>query len=87
MPFISVYKWRVTKNQRRVHSFMKFITVSELKNKATQIVTEIEKNSEEVIVTKNGKPVVLMRLITDEVFSLKEDSKEMERKKRKETYQ
>jgi antitoxin (DNA-binding transcriptional repressor) of toxin-antitoxin stability system len=66
---------------------MKFITVSELKNKATQIVTEIEKNSEEVIVTKNGKPVVLMRLITDEVFSLKEDSKEMERKKRKETYQ
>ena len=66
---------------------MKFITVSELKNKDTQIVTEIEKNSEEVIVTKNGKPVVLMRLITDEVFSLKEDSKEMERKKRKETYQ
>jgi hypothetical protein len=43
MPFISVYKWRVTKNQRRVHSFMKFITVSELRNKATQIVLEIEK--------------------------------------------
>jgi PHD/YefM family antitoxin component YafN of YafNO toxin-antitoxin module len=66
---------------------MKFISVSELRNKATQIVTEIEKNREEVIVTKNGKPVVLMRFITDEVFSLKEDSKEMERKKRKETYQ
>lgn len=40
---------------------MKFITVSELKNKATQIVTEIEKNREEVIVTKNGKPVVPIR--------------------------
>jgi PHD/YefM family antitoxin component YafN of YafNO toxin-antitoxin module len=66
---------------------MKFITVSKLKNKATQVVTEIEKNREEVIVTKNGKPVVLMRFITDEVFSLKEDEKEMERKKRKEKHQ
>ncbi len=55
---------------------MKFITVSELKNRATQIVTEIEKNRGEVIVTKNGKPVVLMRFITDEVFSLKENEKE-----------
>ena len=65
---------------------MKFMTVSELRNKATQIVTEIEKNREEVIVTKNGKPVVLMRFITDEVFSLKEDEKEMEKKKRKELH-
>ena len=63
---------------------MKFITVSELRNKATQIVAEIEDTGEEVIVTKNGKPVVLMRFITDEVFSLKGDEKEMERKKKKE---
>ena len=55
---------------------MKFITVSELKNKATQVVAGIEDTREEVIVTKNGKPVVLMRFITDEVFSLKEDGKE-----------
>jgi len=55
---------------------MKFITVSELKNKATQVVAGIEDTREEVIVTKNGKPVVLMRFITDEVFSLKEDEKE-----------
>ena len=55
---------------------MKFITVSELKNKATQVVAAIEDTREEVIVTKNGKPVVLMRFITDEVFSLKEDEKE-----------
>ena len=54
---------------------MKFITVSVLKNKATQIVTEIEKSREEVIVTKNGKPVVLMRFISDEAFSLKEMGK------------
>jgi len=57
-------------------SIMKFITVSELKNKATQVVAGIEDTREEVIVTKNGKPVVLMRFITDEVFSLKEDEKE-----------
>jgi PHD/YefM family antitoxin component YafN of YafNO toxin-antitoxin module len=84
MLFMSVYEWLLTKNQRREHSFMKFLTVSELRNKATQIVAEIEKTREEVIVTKNGKPVVLMRFITDEVFSLKEDAKEMEKKKRKE---
>ncbi len=87
MLFMSVYECLLTKNQRKEYSFMKFITVSKLKNKATQVVTEIEKTREEVIVTKNGKPVVLMRFITDEVFSLKEDEKEMERKKRKEKHQ
>lgn len=55
---------------------MKFVTISELKNKATQIVSEIESSRRDVIVTKNGKPVVLMRFITDEVFSLKETEKE-----------
>jgi len=60
---------------------MKFLTVSELRNKATQIVAEIEKNREEVIVTKNGKPVVLLRFITDDVFSLKENEKKWKRKR------
>jgi PHD/YefM family antitoxin component YafN of YafNO toxin-antitoxin module len=55
---------------------MKFVTVSELKNKATKIVALIEDTREEVIVTKNGKPVVLMRFITDEAFSLKDTEKE-----------
>ncbi len=54
---------------------MKFITVTELKQRATQIVSEIESTRKEVIVTKNGKPVVLMRLISDEAFSLKETEK------------
>lgn len=58
---------------------MKFITVSELKNTATKIVAGIEDTREEVIVTKNGKPVVLMRFITDEVFCFKEDEKEKEK--------
>lgn len=51
---------------------MKFITVTELRKKATQIVTEIESTKEEVIITKNGKPVVLMRFVTDEAFRLRE---------------
>jgi len=51
---------------------MKFITVSGLRQQATQIVAEIESTKEEVIITKNGKPVVLMRFISDEAFMLKE---------------
>lgn len=54
---------------------MRFFTVSELKQRATQIVAEIEKSKGEVIITKNGKPVVLMRFITDEAFSLKDNGK------------
>ena len=60
---------------------MKFITVSESKQRATQIVSEIESTREEVMVTKNGKPIVLMRFITDEAFSLKETEKGKEVKK------
>ena len=60
---------------------MKFITVTELKQRATQIVTEIESTREEVIVTKNGKPVVLMQYVTDEAFSLKEKETRKEGKK------
>jgi PHD/YefM family antitoxin component YafN of YafNO toxin-antitoxin module len=50
---------------------MKFVTVSELRLKATQIVKEIEETKEEVVVTKNGKPIVLMRFIDDTGFELK----------------
>lgn len=60
---------------------MKFITVSELRLRATEIVREIEDTREEVIVTKKGKPVVLMKFITDEVFSLKEKAEGKEGEK------
>ena len=60
---------------------MKFITVTELKLKATQVVSEIERSKEEVVVTKNGKPVVLLRLISDGDFKLKEKQKGKEVKK------
>ena len=60
---------------------MKFITVSELKQRATQVVSEIESSREEVIVTKNGKRVVLMQYVTDEAFSLNEKETRKEGKK------
>ena len=50
---------------------MKFVTVSELRLRATQIISEIEKTREEVVVTKMGKPVVLMRTVEEEEFELK----------------
>ncbi len=54
---------------------MKFITVTELKNRATQIVTEIGTAKEVVVVTKNGKPIGVMRYITDKTFSIREYDK------------
>ena len=67
------------KSEQGVH--MKFVTVSELRLKATEIVREIEDTGKEVVVTKNGKPVVLMKFITDEAFSLKENEKGKEKGK------
>lgn len=54
---------------------MKFITVSELRAQATSIVAEIEKRKDEVIVTKNGKPVVLIRAVAEGEFELKAKKK------------
>ncbi len=50
---------------------MKFLTVTELRLKATEIIREIEQTGDDVVVTKKGKPVVLMQRVTDEVFTLK----------------
>jgi PHD/YefM family antitoxin component YafN of YafNO toxin-antitoxin module len=51
---------------------MKFFTVSELRLRATEIVRQIASTREDVIVTKNGKPVVVMKFITEEAFRLKD---------------
>jgi prevent-host-death family protein len=55
---------------------MRFVTVSELKQRATQIVSEIESTGEEVVVTKNGRPVVLVRLVDEKEFALAPRKKE-----------
>jgi len=57
---------------------MKFITITELRLKATEIVREIEDTREEMVVTKKGKPVILMQFITDEAFSLRDNDNDKE---------
>jgi len=54
---------------------MRFVTVSELRLRTTQIVSEIEATGKEVVVTKKGKPVVLLRLIDEGEFELKPTQK------------
>jgi prevent-host-death family protein len=50
---------------------LRFITVSELRAHATAIVAEVKKKREDVTVTKNGKPVVLIRAVEENEFVLK----------------
>lgn len=54
---------------------MRFITVSELRAQAPRIVSEIETTREEVVITKNGKPVVLIRPVEEKEFELKTSMK------------
>jgi len=58
---------------------MKFYTVTEFKAKATGIISEIERTQEEIIVTKNGKPTVLVRLIDEREFQLVPKKKDIKR--------
>ena len=60
---------------------MKFYTVTEFKAKATGIISEIERTQEEIIVTKNGKPTVLVRLIDEGEFQLVPKKKGIKRAK------
>ncbi len=50
---------------------MRFITVTELRANAPRIIKEIKSTREEVVITKNGKPVVLIRPISEGEFELK----------------
>ena len=54
---------------------MKFYTVSELRAHAPRIVSEIEETREEVVITKKGKPTVLIRLLDEGEFELKPKTK------------
>ena len=60
----------------RVGGTMRFVTATELKQRATQIVTEIQSPGEEVVGRKNGKPVVLMRTVDEKEFALAPRKKE-----------
>ena len=61
---------------------MRFITVSELRAHATAIVAEVKKKREDVTVTKNGKPVVLIRAVEEREFVLKSGSRGGKRSKK-----
>jgi antitoxin (DNA-binding transcriptional repressor) of toxin-antitoxin stability system len=50
-------------------------TVSELRQQATQIVAEIERTGEEVIITKNGKPVAVIQRTTEKELSFNKPKK------------
>lgn len=54
---------------------LKFKTVSELRQQATQIVADIERTGKQVIITKNGKPVVVIQRVTEEELSLDKTKK------------
>jgi prevent-host-death family protein len=63
-------------------SALRFVTVSELRAHATAIVAEVKKKREDVTVTKNGKPVVLIRAVEEREFVLKSGLKGSKRIKR-----
>lgn len=60
---------------------MKFVSVSDLSHKATKIISEIESTGEVTIVTRNGQPKVLMRLVSKSDFEPKEREKKRREKK------
>ncbi len=51
---------------------VKFVTVSEIERKATQLVAEVEKGKLQIIITKHGKPVALLEPISGTVTGRKE---------------
>jgi len=54
---------------------LRFKTVSELRQQATQIVAEVERTGKQVIITKNGKPVVVIQRVTEDEMSLDKPKK------------
>ncbi len=48
----------------------KFLTVTELAQRTTGIIRELETSGEEVIITKRGKPVAVIRLFSESQFRL-----------------
>lgn len=57
---------------------MRFITVSELRADAPKIVAELERTGEEVVITKKGKPVAILKKVTQEKFMLKPDENKIQ---------
>ncbi len=54
---------------------LKFITVSELKQNAKKILAEVKRTGQQIVVTVNGKPVVILSPARDEQFEYQEEQK------------
>ena len=54
---------------------MRFVTVTELRANATQIISEIVETKREIIITKRGKPVTIIHPVSDKGFSFKDRCK------------
>ncbi len=54
---------------------LKFTTVTELKQKTSEFVSEVEKTGKQIIITKNGIPVAVLQRITEAELSLDKPKK------------
>ena len=52
-----------------------FKTVTELKQKASEFVSQVEGSNKKIIITKNGKPVAVLQRVTEEELSLDKPKK------------
>jgi antitoxin (DNA-binding transcriptional repressor) of toxin-antitoxin stability system len=57
-------------NKHFTEGQMRFITVTQRKQRATQIVSQIQASGEEMVITKIGKPVVQMRIVDEKEIVL-----------------
>ncbi len=49
---------------------LKFTTVTELKQKTSEFISEVEKTGKQIIITKNGIPVAVLQRVTEGELSL-----------------
>lgn len=54
---------------------LKFTTVTELKQKTSEFVSEVEKTGKQIIITRNGIPVAVLQRVTEEELSLDKPKK------------
>ncbi|HUL00258.1 MAG TPA: type II toxin-antitoxin system prevent-host-death family antitoxin [Nitrospirota bacterium] len=54
---------------------LRFLTVTELQRKLMEVIREIEKTGKEVIISRNGKPVVIMQRVSEQDLSFNKPKK------------
>jgi len=54
---------------------LKVKTVTELQKEASKIVTDVETTGQQVIITRNGKPVAVLQRVTENDLSIDKPKK------------